>query len=419
MFYFKGKKAQVILETAIVLVCLVIVAIASTRLFAGLNLNSLRRLDLYRDTRLDAVNRPVALASQSVPTWPGITVPLSNPTVFLDYYPETSVTITPIDPRKNLNKLFLEDERLDKAAMEVARMGYIVSTVAPYKANQIKTMVLNPLWMIPIIGTPLQGTICYFCFDLINHSIQAGVCLNKAKNYFQDVLDHPLRYTNNSPFDPNPETHPEDYDLDPSEPGYPDMIALMKEQHQANRDSISQNVQNLHDTSDALLMWQGMIFVEFGWFPPGIPNLTGGVLFDVITFNWPLANATIHLVFRNTFPDINPKILNNGIRDRVKELWRLVNTDPLPLNTAQQAKTKAEQLAHLLPVPTGEEAKNNPDLLRTTPPANTVASDLLEELTSCIKNWEREPARNHYINSSKVATWTLMEVVEINDWPRW
>lgn len=98
----KRRSGQVVLETVVVVMCLAVIAISSVRLFSSLNLHMLDRLNIFRQSRLQAVNAPQVLAGRMLPVAPlsrGGYRQLSNPTTLLDYTPKNIVNIEPYIPQ--------------------------------------------------------------------------------------------------------------------------------------------------------------------------------------------------------------------------------------------------------------------------------------------------------------------------------
>ncbi|RJO64538.1 MAG: hypothetical protein C4540_03760 [Candidatus Omnitrophota bacterium] len=82
--------------------CLAVIAISSARLFSSLNLHMLDRLNIFRQSRLQAVNAPHVLSGRLLPVAPlsrGGYRELSNPTTLLDYTPKNIVNIEPYIPQ--------------------------------------------------------------------------------------------------------------------------------------------------------------------------------------------------------------------------------------------------------------------------------------------------------------------------------
>ena len=98
----KRRSGQVVLETVVVVMCLAVIAISSARLFSSLNLHMLDRLNIFRQSRLQAVNAPHLLSGRLLPVAPlsrGGYRELSNPTTLLDYTPKNIVNIEPYIPQ--------------------------------------------------------------------------------------------------------------------------------------------------------------------------------------------------------------------------------------------------------------------------------------------------------------------------------
>ncbi|MEW6075397.1 MAG: hypothetical protein AB1530_03720 [Candidatus Omnitrophota bacterium] len=98
----KRRSGQVVLETVVVVMCLAVIAISSARLFSSLNLHMLDRLNIFRQSRLQAVNAPHVLSGRLLPVAPlsrGGYRELSNPTTLLDYAPKNIVNIEPYIPQ--------------------------------------------------------------------------------------------------------------------------------------------------------------------------------------------------------------------------------------------------------------------------------------------------------------------------------
>lgn len=117
-----NKRAQVLLETAIVLVSLATLAVASMRLYSNFNLNISSRLDKYRSTRESAVNSAVTV----------------NPVDFLDYSPYHNIIIPGEDSSDwDFSTLFYEDPRVATVEQLLNRTDDILNVILPYKINQV------------------------------------------------------------------------------------------------------------------------------------------------------------------------------------------------------------------------------------------------------------------------------------------
>lgn len=117
-----NKRAQGLLETAIVLVSLATLAVASMRLYSNLNLNMTGRLDKYRQSRESAVNSSAIV----------------NPIDFLDYSPYHDINIPGGDSGNwDFDEVFYQDPRVVAAEQLLTRTDDIISVILPYKINQV------------------------------------------------------------------------------------------------------------------------------------------------------------------------------------------------------------------------------------------------------------------------------------------
>lgn len=191
----------------IVFVCLAIIAIAATRLFANLNMNMLGRMQVYRGSRLYAVNSPSILDAMRVPTAGG-SGSLSNPTTFLDFSPQTGQGIVPGPPGPRP----LDDRRLPLADQYRADAETCMSEMTR-RISDANTLAQN-LTLVPDVdaagkktgtahwevdgnpGQPYIDEIRKLCSDeekegAIWYANEALNNYTKAKNIYKNIVDEP------------------------------------------------------------------------------------------------------------------------------------------------------------------------------------------------------------------------------------
>src|SRR3989338_5408894 len=197
--YRTKKSGQVILETAIVFVSLVTLAVSSMALFSNLNLNMTERIDKYRQDRFNAVN--------------GIPV---NPENYLYYYPHEIILGSDTGSGGNFNSSFYEDERIEQAELCLERQDRIMYVINPYKMNQslvlarqleLENYYENGQWYYRWLPLGYLEAVQNLVDDSIALSNQALDEYDQAISYFQQALDDPLVP---GPFDLE---HPENREL--------------------------------------------------------------------------------------------------------------------------------------------------------------------------------------------------------------
>ena len=446
---------QVILEVLIVFLCIALLAIASTRVFSNLNLNMLTRLDVYRKSRIDAVNNPTKLAAKFLPTWKdtfGIPTlrQLSNATVFLDYSPYTNTTaylpsVEPIDiipdlPPVPTGLLFFQDPNVSAGNLALEKMGLILNLVLPYKVNQANFYAQD-------VSLPSDATNCGECnWEPLSYiskiknlagegSTLAGEAYNELCNaitYYRTAL-----YTPAIPgsFDPNPGAHPELYGLDPADPNYAQGLQALIDQHNANRDNLQSMIDSLEGAKSPLQQYLTII-------AEGIPNSDFKGLTYVknnigskychfyvdsqcmsqcmpyshnyqyclgecsdfecyATQNHTNAVATISYA-KDCVGDVpGSSFLSSGLRSKINTLNSLL-TSTLTYAQAQDALSQAENIYNNCLSAYGDNVE-----------ITGVAKSLKENLEAAIESWDDDQnARDDYIKLSQEEIWALAEVAE-------
>lgn len=264
-----GRSGQSVLELAIVFICLVLIVGGGVKLFSSLNLNMMHRMDVYQDSRKDAVNAKIQpggnfLATQLTLRKSGIHEDkrgLSNPTSFLEYYPDSSYEYG-AGTGDGIDATFsYRDPRLTEASILLRTQEQIMSFILRYKVNQAyhygKTMQFEYdffgwawrwSWINPDNGKIVQNLMD----DCVALSKQALRCFQDAIGKYQLALDDPIIP---GPFDPFPELIPDKYGVDPQ--NAEDVAALVSE-HALNRASIRDTIESMNS------MLPGMVLMLYG-----------------------------------------------------------------------------------------------------------------------------------------------------------
>jgi hypothetical protein len=446
---------QVILEVLIVFLCIAVLAIASTRVFSNLNLNMLTRLDVYRKSRIDAVNNPTKLAAKFLPTWKIYgsiykMTPLSEATVFLDYSPYTNTTaylpsVEPIDiipelPDVPTGLLFFQDPNVSAGNLALEKMSLILNLVLPYKVNQAyfykEHVSLSP-----------DATNCSQCqWEPLSYiskiknlagegSTLAGEAYNElcnAINYYKTAL-----YTPAIPgsFDPNPGAHPELYGLDPADPNYEQGLQALIDQHNANRDNLKSMIDSLEGVKSPLEDYLTIIAEGIQDSPfkglTYVKNYIGSKYchfqvdsqcmaqcmqyshntqyclgecsdFDCHATQYHETAVTTISYAKDCVGDVPvPCILSSALRSKINTLNSLL-ASALTYAQAQNALTQAENIYNNCLSAYGENVE-----------ITEVAKSLKDNLAAAIESWDDDPnSRDDYINLSQEEIWALAEVAE-------
>ncbi len=255
----RDARAQVTLEFALVFVSLVIVAVASMRLFSNLGLNLINRYERYRDTRLAAVNSYGSAV---------------DPVAFLDYSPYREITV-PITgtPTGTFATLFFEDKRIEEASLLIERANDIMNVIIPYKAQEVHIILGSGNSNAAYILANIDKDDVLDALDRVNdidalrseayydfYEDMDGVDTNTpnffgAVGLFQRVLDYPLGDPGDpdtphpSPFDPDPASNPELYGFqNPPTPEETTRLTQLQTQNMSNRSQVLSVINSLKST---------------------------------------------------------------------------------------------------------------------------------------------------------------------------
>jgi len=415
----------------------------AVRLFSNMNLNMLNRLDLYRQSRVDAVNNPAFLA-MPIGVRPFEYRPLFDPIVFLDYFPNNNLTIPQGEDAGNFNPLFFEDDRLTKADYLMEESENIMDIIVPYKINQAYDSL--PTWQdrftFPVPdwdwgggrdgdGWPpihLHWSRAQYKNDLIVFLCDDSIALLRKgrKNYndvialFQDVLNNPIIP---GPFD-------------------------YTEENAANRESLQSMIDGLNQAKPGLDYIYNNLISRLNAVRQSISSIFGSSRYPPAE---ELLNDLIADVGRLT-----PSILDNDVAGLIDQTYGLLDQDPAYAN-ASLAKKLSDAIMAVLGSTTSagidwlalEASINNCDLLTAEEKAGIIANlesarqnpgeadkytllgsvayRLNYNLKDCLEYWDRENAaetddqreemrqiRQTYFNLGKLQSWTLYEIVDIN-----
>lgn len=405
---------QVILETAIIFVCLSAIAIASMRLFSNLNLNIVNRLQVYRDSRLNAVNSPASLAGVIVSTPSNPNASLSNPLTFLDYFPEDSLTLPPDSLGGGTDWTFYEEPRINDAALLLEEQGLIMNLIGPYKINQANYLAGQLQWgtwwkccdsegnYYPYIGWNYPDYITLIknlANETINYANQGYDNFVQAINLYTDVLNNP---TVPGPYDPNVAANAELYGLDPVADAQ--AIANLQTQNDQNRQNLQLTINSLTsalpglDTFRDMLIYgsgpfRGLDYVrdwigdtycdEYGCSPSWRHNQAVDTLGDAVDFTGTISSS----------------VLSSGLASKINQVYSLLQS-PVSYDEASSAKTLAEEIL------ADSQVQSNSEL-------ESAVTSLRNNLNSAIRYWDDGETRDYYLDYAGVEGWALSEVAEI------
>ncbi|GEM_PF-3919461 len=128
------SRAQVLLETAIVLISVVVLAIGSMALFSNLKLNLISRQDVYRQSNITAVNSLITESPLGNAT---------NPRTYLEYSPHSGIIVDPV-PGMGMGQLYAEEPLLQLADLAFARGDLILNYEFYYKLYRVYQLLGGP-----------------------------------------------------------------------------------------------------------------------------------------------------------------------------------------------------------------------------------------------------------------------------------
>jgi len=246
----ENRSGQVILETAMVLVAIAVVALSSMALFANFNLNLIDRSRLFKDSRREALNS--STATSAIPNH------RDNPVTYLDYSPNTDIGIGDggLDPG-GFDESFFEDARLAEAERLLEEADTIMNVTLPYKTRQAYNLLAPPRGHWNRISKTNATTARNLCNEMLqartNYNQYSQLSAPRAyDDFFEDMdghdadgdhflgavglmqqaLDVPVE---NGPFDPTPTEPAND----------PDALAARVAQNAQNRTQLQQAVNGI------------------------------------------------------------------------------------------------------------------------------------------------------------------------------
>ena len=431
-----NKCAQVLLEAVMVFICLALIAVIATKLFANLNLNMLDRLDIYRNCRLDAVNNPARLAGKLLNT-PSGPRPLSDPATFLDYSartgllntsPHSGIDLIPEIPEGLFNESFLEEPRMVQAALLLEEMDNILNIILPYKVNQANSLV-QQLHLVPTASPPDENWVWEpeenidAIETLVGRSIQlterAYNSFCQAIELYRDVLANP---TIPGHFDPHPENHPDLYGLNPEDPNYNHAIENLRNQNNTNRQNLQDTINNLESAKPSLENWKNIIIEGLGEYAYlGLRYVIEGGHLGSLSCHTEIIGpptdpteiticepATEHLNAVETLKqavdftgDISSPSLNSGLAGNINQLYSLFQAGVESYEQALSARDLAQSILN------DTQVQNDPNL-------KNIAESLNENLNSAIEHWDDAAIRNDYLDLSFTESWGLYEVANLS-----
>ncbi|MDD5731075.1 MAG: hypothetical protein PHN57_08140 [Candidatus Omnitrophica bacterium] len=413
-----NQSGQVLLETVIVFLALVILAIAAVGWFSNLNLNQLHRIDLYRKTRLDAVNNPARLSAMTVNTTGGM-MSLAEPKTFLKYFPDQGLVMT---PGEDINPAYFDDHRIVEAELLLDRQDGILNVIIPYRVTQAynlnQTVYWNGDWNDgPLVPRKTVNAIVNLMGEGANEvggnpdaddnpRLNAYDSFVTAIEKFKAVLNSPLVP---GPFDPNPT--PANYNLF-SPPLSPDelarQLAAIQSEHDYNRQNIQDTINSLEGFYDKNGNWvsgakKGLHIMIYGTEPPDEPAPippntrinTGRGLYDYYLLyiknnyddpDWRLtryaeSNKRLKELYENVGLVTNVVRLSPELVNEINGVYNILKGDvaQIPYSSVQDAKALSSQIAA------------SPEISSIGGGIKAAANDLDEKLGDAITRWN-EPA---------------------------
>ncbi|MCX5712481.1 MAG: hypothetical protein NTY47_05360, partial [Candidatus Omnitrophica bacterium] len=230
---YNRSRAQVLLETAIVLISIAALAIGSMALFSNQKLNLIGRQDTYRQSNVAAVNSSLTGYSAGNAL---------NPRTYLEYSTHTSI-IAPTNPNPGFGQDYAEEPLLSEADILFAKADLLLDKVSFYKTYRIYQLLsgnvinisLNSAKLALKIANSMQEDLNsgygYYANNMsgvdIDHVPTGGVGL------MQYVFDHPV------------EGGPFDVDLNCETD---DNCKTTEKQNQDNRNNLADQIVRLKDS---------------------------------------------------------------------------------------------------------------------------------------------------------------------------
>jgi len=267
-----GLRGQSLLELAIVFVCFVFIIGAGMKLFSGLNLNMLHRIDAYQTSRVGAANAQISLGTKFLSS--DLTLrqakvngheytdkrKLSDPTSFLEYFPDASYDFGEGNGPGQDASFSFKDPRLTQAAMLLYKEEQISSFILRYKSNQAYYYGNAMVWVDDGWGnghwdpdnSKIVQNLMDDCIELSKLALQ---CFQDAIAQYELALSDPVIP---GPLDPYPEMIYEKYGIHDTDEDFAQEITDLKAEHSSNR-------QNIRDAADSMSsMLPGMILMFYG-----------------------------------------------------------------------------------------------------------------------------------------------------------
>lgn len=233
------KKAQVLLETVIVLVALSTIAMASMHLFSNINFNEIGRLSKYIQSRRQAVNNMVTTSFA--------------PEKFLDYRGPNDIIVPDGQSGGSWGGFSFEDPLIMQAEVLLEEQDNILNIILPYKINQMKYFSdlahLREVWVYgggffdhPEWQWEHPGylpKIRALASDGVNLGERIYLDFTLAIAKFKEALNQPIIP---GPFDDKVAEHPELYNLDPTDQ---QRIQVLQNRNMHNRQRVESQIASL------------------------------------------------------------------------------------------------------------------------------------------------------------------------------
>jgi len=388
-----SQKGQATLELAIVFICLVVIAVASMGWFSNFNLSSLDRIELFRRTRLDAINNPERLMARSVTIRPGEVKTLNDPTAFLEYFPHATAGShgDSLIPPTDYSGFVFEDPRVVNASLMLEKLDYINSFIFPYKIYQMygmRTMAFNS-GRYDWPNATIINTVRTIARDGANLTTIAMNSFNASRQNFTAAIDAPLRP---GPFDDACTL--ENYGL-PNTPEGLEQLVTIQEANDQRRETMRLNIDQMGSqltgfdmlffnttNPDALKPSFEYIGSEFGHVWMTIKGYS--------TDNHRKAVAKIEALYNTTSQSFQSVPLTDQSLSRIDQVYNVLNRAVATITVTQA--TQAQSIGALLAGSTDIKAASG---------LYPLVTQMKTNLDSALDQWDIVDSRTGFLDTAK------------------
>jgi hypothetical protein len=382
MFRPSTRKAQIILETALVMVALAALAVGATRIFATMNNTLLERNQLYRQSRQQVVN-------ELAPSLSGV-----NPEYFLDY-PNGGINIPALGDLGNPEDM-ISEPRLEEADRQIQKMQQIIDYVLKEKINAAYRNLVSAYHLGRTEKSRLKVEEAKeLNQQAINKAVGAYYRVGKAIELLQSILDNP-----------NPKGP---FDLASVPPGK--QYRGLRKSIGLSRKRLERYIKNLKSTQEPL---KSLLY--------GIYNKKNELVFEGIiprlrrvrsNINWALGHwytctdKSFYKAIRDARNELKnlidelgeaEKIADDDARENIEEAWGLLSASDISKTEALKAK---EDCVNML---------NSRAIARDSALTKFV-QDAIQNLDEASNNWEKASLRRLYLRKAQLALEPLHEAI--------